>query len=387
MQKQSWSHGNPVSIRWGRGCRADLVPVLEQQRCLVVCSRGGRQRLEADPLLAKALANPRLVWVDDVQANPDLAALQHQMNENAQRNIEAVVAVGGGSVLDSAKALALALSPAAAGVPIRQLIANGPQYPWGTSLPLYALPTTAGTGSEVTPFATVWDHAAQRKLSLAGPAMFPRFAWVDPELTDGLALDVTLATGLDAINQAAESIWNKHMTPITEAFAQRALVLGFGALPRLLKDPADTLARDDMAQAGVLSGLAISQTRTALCHSMSYPLTAHFGVPHGWACAFNMPAVLRLNRSADDGRFQRLEDVLNQGQSVSVSLEDRFDQLHALMGVRDRVKAQVPALSALTALIPEMFTPGRADNNLAPIDAGVIEQVLVASWGATQPSA
>jgi hypothetical protein len=73
--------------------------------------------------------------------------------------------------------------------------------------------------------------------------MFPRFAWVDPELTDGLALDVTLATGLDAINQAAESIWNKHMTPITEAFAQRALVLGFGALPRLLKDPADTLAR------------------------------------------------------------------------------------------------------------------------------------------------
>jgi alcohol dehydrogenase len=386
MQAQAWSHANPVGIRWGRGCRADLLPVLVQQRCLIVGSRGGRLRLEADPVLASAMANPGLVWVDDVQANPDLAALQHQVDANAHRNIEAVVAVGGGSVLDSAKALALALSPAAAGVPIRQLIANGPQYPWGTALPLYALPTTAGTGSEVTPFATVWDHAAQRKLSLAGPAMFPRFAWVDPELTDGLALDVTLATGLDAINQAAESIWNKHMTPITEAFAQRALVLGFEALPRLLKDPTDTMARDAMAQASVLSGLAISQTRTALCHSMSYPLTAHFGVPHGWACAFTMPAVLRLNRSADDGRLQRLEATLNHGQSLSLSLQDRFEQLHVSMDVRDRVKAQVPVLSDLTALVSEMFTPGRADNNLAPIDASVIERVLIESWAEAKAS-
>lgn len=386
MHAQAWSHTNPVGIRWGRGCRADLLPVLAQQRCLVVCTRGGRQRLQADAVLASALANPNLVWVDDVQANPDLAALQQQVDANGQRQIEAVVAVGGGSVIDSAKALALALSPTAAGVPLRQLIANGAQYPFGTSLPLYALPTTAGTGSEVTPFATVWDHAAQRKLSLAGPAMFPRFAWVDPELTDGLALDVTLATGLDAINQAAESIWNKHMTPITEAFAQRALVLGFDALPRLLNDAHDGEARDAMAQASVLSGLAISQTRTALCHSMSYPLTAHFGVPHGWACAFTMPEVLRLNRSADDGRLQRLEAALNHGLALPLSLQDRFDQLHERMDVRDRVKAQVSALSALTALVPEMFTPGRADNNLAPIDASVIERVLVTSWAEAKAS-
>ena len=105
----------------------------------------------------------------------------------------------------------------------------------------------------------------------------------------------TLHTGLDALSHALESLWNKHRTPVSEALALRALGLIVEGLPRALADGADAEARAHMQEASLLSGMAISTTRTAICHALSYPFTSHFDVPHGLACSFTLPTVLRLN--------------------------------------------------------------------------------------------
>jgi len=382
MDMEVWTHHNPVRIYFGRGCRGSLADMLADQRALVVCSPRGRHQFESDALLGKALlSSKRFVWMDTVETNPDIHRLRDESKHLLDARVDCVIALGGGSAIDSAKVFALALSPFGSQYSLWELLGAAADLPPGASLPLYALPTTAGTGSEVTPYATVWDHAESRKLSLFGPAVYPHTAFVDPELSATVPYSPTLYTGLDAINQAAESIWNRNMTPMSEMVAHGALKLGMTALPRLLNDLANPDLRGIMAEVGLLAGLAISQTRTSLSHSISYPLTAHFGVPHGLACAFTMPAVLRHNLSADDGRFKRLAKVLSHNEDRELlNLIDAFDKFNQRLSVKVRVQEMVKSLDLLLALSEQMITPGRADNNLSPVNNAVIEKILMSSW-------
>lgn len=137
-----------------------------------------------------------------------------------------------------------------------------------------------------------------------------------------------------------------------------------------------------MSEASLLAGLAISHTRTALCHSISYPITAHFGVPHGLACAFTMSAVLRHNLYAEDGRFAittKLLDLLSNSRPVP--LLDQCITLMARLEVPSRVKRKIPSLPALKALATEMRTSVRASNNLFGATIEDLNRILAESWG------
>lgn len=382
MSTGIWAHYNPVKIHFGRGCRASVQAFLAGRNCLIVCSPRGRQRLELDALLGQAISCAKsIVWIDAVEPNPDIKLLKDITEDLKNNQLDCVVAFGGGSAIDSAKVFSLALSHVASHLSLRELIVAATSLPIGVALPLYVLPTTAGTGSEVTPYATVWDHAERRKLSLSGPALYPNTAFVDPELTDSVPYNSTLNTGLDALNQAAESIWNRGMTPMSEMLANRALKIGLVALPELLTDLYNKNLRDAMSEVSLLAGLAISQTRTSLCHSISYPLTAHYGVPHGLACAFTMPAVLRHNLKADDGRFARLANILSLPRTEGLEgLPQLFDSLNQQLCVVEQVRAMVGSLDALMDLCDQMFTPGRIDNNLIDIDNDSLIFILNQSW-------
>lgn len=133
--------------------------------------------------------------------------------------------------------------------------------------------------------------------------------------------------------------------------------------------------RDQMAEASLLSGLAISHTRTALCHSISYPLTAHFDVPHGLACAFTMPEVCRLNLEADDGRFAELAYTLT-GNRNPQALYQLFVDLNNELNVSDTVKSYIPSLEALLILQSEMYNPSRAGNNLVTLQENSLQTIL-----------
>jgi phosphonate metabolism-associated iron-containing alcohol dehydrogenase len=373
----AWGFFNPVKLTVGRGCRQALVNQLTGQKLLIVTTQRGRSQFTQDPLLVELIKQNTVLWVDNVAENPGLTDLQAEIDRLGRESFDAVIAFGGGSSIDAAKALNVSLAPECLGNSLEGLLADPKQHANASIRPLYTVPTTAGTGSEATPFATVWHHEIKKKLSLSGPAVWAKAAFVDAALTDSVPLAATISTGLDSINQAAESLWNRNANPITLGFAIRALQLGFTALPQLASGEGGGDARNQMAEASLLAGLAISHTRTALCHSMSYPITAHFGVSHGLACAFTMPSVLRHNLQAEDGRFAQAALALTGSKDLD-GLVACFDELHEVMRVRERVTAQIPTLDALLARESEMFTPGRADNNLA--DATSLKLILMNSW-------
>lgn len=373
----SWQYFNPVKIHLGRDCRQQLVAELTGLNLLIVTSQRGKKQFSEDEFLQKILSNNQVTWLADIKENPDLADIQQQINSLHLQHLQAIIAFGGGSAMDAAKSIRLGLATQGQHS-LAELIEQPELHKKAQQIPLYALPTTAGTGSEVTPFATVWNHAKKQKLSLSSEAIFPTAAYVDAALTDSLPSQVTLSTGLDAINQAAESIWNKNATPLTFAYATRALKLSLAALPELVKGTGNqTNRRDNLAEASLLAGLAISQTRTALCHSISYPLTAHFGVPHGLACAFTMPAVLRYNLSNDDGRFTKLAEDLTGTPNLE-NLIEYFDKLHNELGIKSLVKNYIPNFDTMLSLKSQMYNPERSNNNLR--ETSNLNTILSFAW-------
>ncbi|SFC13997.1 alcohol dehydrogenase [Marinospirillum celere] len=286
----TWSHHNPVRILAGRGCLDLLGQEITAGHWLLVTTAGATRRGLTQKIL-DLLPQVQISICDSITPNPELDYLDQLTADYRPQRIDGLIALGGGSVMDAAKVLSVTLL-SELDKPLATSLREGKGQAWSKNLPVIAIPTTSGTGAEVTPFATVWDQNEHKKHSVTGDCVYPMLAVMDPELTLTLPHDETLYTGLDAISHALESLWNKNKTPVSEAWAWQALKLAIEALPVVLKEPENLDAREKMQQASHLAGLAISQTRTAIAHSISYPLTSHYGVPHGLACSFTLPALI-----------------------------------------------------------------------------------------------
>jgi phosphonate metabolism-associated iron-containing alcohol dehydrogenase len=192
-------------------------------------------------------------------------------------------------------------------------------------IPLIAIPTTAGTGSEVTRWATLWDvrPAVARKLSLESPHGYPEASLVDARVCLTCPTPVTRDSGLDALAHALEAIWNRNATPFTDALSLAAAQSIIETLPRLLKAPQDLSLRQGMSHAALQAGFAFSHTRTALAHALSYDLTLQQGLPHGLACAVWLPQVWRMAAGKDTTRDALLAQVFGEAGDGG-SLLDRW---------------------------------------------------------------
>lgn len=284
-----WNYYNPVSITFGPGC-FDRLETLVGQRPYVLVTYPDAPFIDLADRLAQLLGPPAVI-VRDVAPNPDIADLARQaaqITASATRP-SVIIALGGGSVIDSAKVLAAS----AQGFVVVESLLKGDGAPEGWEpLPLIAVPTTAGTGSEVTCWATVWNHEMATKHSLDHPALYPEAAVIDPTLMDSMPRGLTVSTGLDALSHALESLWNRNVNPMTATHAVVAARSILEVLPALVAAPGDLDLRSQMAEASLAAGLAFSGTRTAIAHSISYPVTLRHGVPHGIACSFTLPMIL-----------------------------------------------------------------------------------------------
>ena len=366
---------NPVEINFGRSCREKLLADLGGKKYTLISSKRGRNFILKDPILSRLINSNLHYWVDDVIENPDIQYIE-QIVKNIPNGSDLVLAVGGGSVIDVAKTISV----------LPYLMGSNGGYSWeknnieNSALPVVVLPTTAGSGSEVTPFAALWDRFRGRKNSISGRGLFPQAAYIDSELMEGAPIGVKLSCGLDAINQASESIWNRNATPTTIMLATSALKYGFRALPELINgDSTDSRNSDMMAMASLLAGMAISQTKTALCHSISYPLTISFGIPHGLACAFTMVSVLEVNIPFARERFQSLAKELLGNSGTIEGLIDLYKSLVLQLNVKSSVLEYVGNTSNLLDQINNMHTLGRADNNLAPVNYELIKKIIYSS--------
>lgn len=285
-----WSYRNPVDVRFGAGSFAWLADAIAGRPYALITYGdaffgGLAQRLE------KVAGAPVLI-IDDIAPNPDISLLEVQTARfsDLETPPSVVVALGGGSVIDSAKVFAAARGDfAAMDAYLKKHAGAQTLSPW----PLIAVPTTAGTGSEVTCWGTVWDNAGGVKYSLAHPGLYPEYSIVDPELMIGKPRELTIQTGLDALSHSLESLWNRSANPVSMAHAITAARGVLATLPQLANDLSNLELRARMARAATLAGFAFSNTKTAIAHSLSYPITLRHGVPHGIACSFSLPMIIR----------------------------------------------------------------------------------------------
>ena len=291
-----WSFHNPVRVTFGDGALGRISRVVDGRGYVLVTYGEPHFREMATRIVAEA--GKPLVVIDDVSPNPDFVGLAKSCARLGAltETVEAIVALGGGSVIDTAKVLS-----ASAGDferVHRYLVDHEGEEALG-SVPIIAIPTTAGTGSEVTSWASVWDTDAGRKYSLSRPDLYPEHALVDPELTMGMPRMLTVSTGLDALSHSLESIWNVNANPVSTNFAVAAASEILEVLPALAADLGSLALRRRMALAALLAGLAFSNTRTALAHSLSYPITLQYDLPHGLACSFSLPMLVRAVVGSD----------------------------------------------------------------------------------------
>lgn len=335
---------NPVNIQIG--AISDYLLAVEGKKTLLVTTNGAVGRGLLEKLGMQSLPENFCLW-SNVTPNPTITQIEAARRSFTDEKIERVLAIGGGSVLDTGKALAVLLANPDS-VLLESILKNSSGGYSGETLPLIAVPTTAGTGSEVTPFATIWDDVAKQKKSLFGMPVFPQQAVIDSTLLPTYGDEALIYPALDSISHALESLWNRNRNQFSEIYAARSLEIANQVLPRLKDGQIDDAVKEQLHTAAVMSGVAISVTRTAIAHSISYPLTSHFGVPHGLACSFTLPRL--IDHHLDNTPEEEYGSLLLKTKK---SLE--------VFGLDERLK-EYTRNENIFAYEEEMLDPSRATN-------------------------
>jgi alcohol dehydrogenase len=241
-----------------------------------------------------------------------------------------LVAVGGGSVIDAAKGIALAAVNPQRG---RALGYHGTFA--RPALPLVAVPTTAGTGAETNAFGVVTDAAAGRKFYVGHASTLPAAAILDPDLTLGLPPAGTAATGMDALTHALESYLSVRANPWADGIALQVIRMVSAYLPRAVADGADREARSQMLLAAHLAGAAMASTGLGLCHAIGHSLGSRFGIAHGVALSLVLPQVLRFNLAACQDRLAEVAFALGAGDTAAGQVGNAEAAIAAVAALRD----------------------------------------------------
>lgn len=296
------------------------------QKALIVIGKGGSAR-ENGALsdLCKALQKNSIAWdiFDQVEANPAIDTVKAGAVLAKACQADFIVGIGGGSPLDAAKAIAiLAVNEIDNDALLNQ------QY--DKVLPIVAIPTTAGTGSEVTPYSIITFPVWETKKNIATPKIIPRLAILDPGYTSHLPYRVTVDTAVDAYSHALESFLSVRSTPLSELYAREALsILGTELKTLTRTEKLDSMQRETLLYGSMLSGMAISSTGTSIPHAMGYYLTFFKGITHGRANGMIMPAYMAFNlKKTSHPKVQEVLQIsgfdhLNQFQTLMYALCDQ----------------------------------------------------------------
>lgn len=330
----TWDYIQPVKIKFGKGKIAEIKTLAGEMKCK-------RGILVADPFFLKnGLADQILKKNDgilcsvfgDLSPNPDVEEVDACARLIQVQQIDFVAALGGGSAMDCAKAAA---TIALTGDSIRKYHGTGEKVPQ-EHLPMIAIPTTAGTGSEVTCVSVLTDHTGHKKSPIVSDGFYPEYAIIDPELTYTMPPKVTAGTGIDVLSHALEGYWSKGHQPICDACAVHASRLVFKYLYRAFQNPEDEEAREKMCEASVIAGLAFTLPKTTASHACSFPLTNIYHIPHGEACGLTLDYFAKINQDAENGRVKEFAQKLG-----FENVEDMAEAIHELkesMGLRNDLK-------------------------------------------------
>lgn len=365
----------PVEILFAD--KAELSEELLSQpmgsKVVLIGSRDMIQRLGYMNLVNMMDERYQLTWIDTPIANPTQLDVMDAVIKIGKEKPEIQYAIGGGSVIDTAKGISALYDRIDAGATIEEVTESiqSKSYQQNPSpIPIVAIPTTAGTGSEVTKWATIWDYQHTAKFSIDMPQLYPKKAIIVTEITMTLPKRLVLSTALDAMAHAIEAYWSKQTSPIVQDLSMMAISKIHTYLPIALNDLWNHEAREELCRASLLAGISFSNTRTTACHSISYPITMRYGVEHGFAVAMLLAKVSQVNLHAMPGIKKILQIFQNEG-GLGAWIDQVSEGIQTL-----RLSAFGIQKEDLKVIVDGSFTQGRMNNNPVDLSPEQVEEIL-----------
>ena len=364
-----WKFHQPVDVYLGPGESQNIKEIMEAKgldQGLIVADPFAESSGLAAAVMAAA-EGKILAVISEVEPNPTVRNVEACVEKAGELDARCLVAIGGGSAMDCAKSAAAA---------VRQGCSAGDLLEGAAvtdALPILAIPTTAGTGSEVTAGAVLSDKEKGVKRAIFGPALFPCASIVDPELTLTCPPAVTATTGIDVLSHSLDALTSVKANPATDALAVQATLLAFRYLERAYADGEDREARSGMSEACVLAGFAFSQTGTTGSHACSYILTSRYGIPHGEACALTLDGWFLLNARARPS----LDDLSRTaGFSGADDLVSRLNRLKEALGLRTSLGAMGIPETDIERIVRASAASGNMKNNIYPVKEEDIYRII-----------
>jgi alcohol dehydrogenase class IV len=383
----------PKETLFGRGALASLVPIAGRLgRRILLCSDVNILAQPQVSAVARALAknSDACIVFDEVEPDLPLATVDRCMALAERRDIDLVIGLGGGSCLDAAKIAALLLRhPGPLDRYYDESAVPGP------TLPVIAVPTTAGTGSEVTPVAVVGDPGRRLKVGVSSAELIPRVAICDPELTLSCPPSVTAFSGIDALAHAVEAFTAKRRprawetypgavfqgkTVFSDRFALAAVSAMGAALERAVAQGDDLEAREQMLYGSLCAGIAFGNAGTAGAHALQYPIGAATSTPHGLGVGLLLPYVLRYTRDSCRSELEQVAAALGIERTADAAIAE-IARLAAAVGV-PRTLAEIgvsedelPEVAAQAAGVTRLVS-----NSPRELDSGALLSILREAW-------
>lgn len=365
---------NPTKRLLKNGCFSEIPALLAHYQPKTILLVLGERSFKISDYYSKLLGfldGYLVIETTPVSANPKQEFLQREIDRLKSFSYDLVLAIGGGSVLDAAKLFAVL--PKQDQTDLDDYI-EGNIRPSVEPVILIELPTTSGTGSEVTPFVS-FETREKKKITLTFPHFFPTVALIDPELSYSMPAYVTASTGFDALSQAIESFWAVNATPFSRTHALRALELANSFLEQAVRENNNVHARFGMSLASCEAGLAISQTKTTAVHSVSYPITTHFGVVHGHACALTLSSFIRFNAFVLKEEGRPLLNILKVASYEAFA--GKVDDLMKRVGLQMKLSELGIQKEGIDLIVRDGFRPDRIKNNPREVTPEALRTMLI----------
>lgn len=360
--------------------QAELIPLILKSyshKSVIIVSQSASQRFGINLLLHSLDEQNSIRWISSFSSNPTQEDIKKCLNTIGTFSFDKILAIGGGSAIDLSKAI-IALHQSYINSPklelsieeITKCITQKTYLTYSSSITISAIPTTAGTGSEVTAWATIWDINKAAKYSIEAPYLVPETVFLIPELTCTLPIKTTLATSLDALSHAMEAYWARSTSSEVKQNALTAVQIITSNLPLVIKDPNNIQLREQLLIASCIAGLAFAQTKTTACHSISYPLTYLYGIEHGFAVAMTLPQIATINKREVPDIELLLKCFYPYGTMdtwLSFVCEPIVDLHLSNWGITE---------SDIPCIAKHAFTKGRMDNNPVALTEKEVTNIL-----------